>query len=284
MKTVNETYSLQPIVDHLRARIDGAADPARNPRTAIVLGSGLGHLSKTIANRTVIPYAEIPGHPGTTVAGHSGEWIVGTLGETPVLLQSGRFHLYEGHDPSHVILPVRAMAALGIERLVLTNAAGCLRPAWNPPALMLLDDHVNFSFRSPLRGATHGDEPRFPDMACPYDEELRAVARKVALDAGIQLFEGTYVAMMGPSYETPAEVRMLDRLGADAVGMSTAPEAIAAAACGIRTVAISTLTNLGAGISPTKLDHQEVLEAGEAVKESLETVVRGIVASPLGSG
>lgn len=261
----------------LRDRIDSAAPGVRKPRVAIVLGSGLGGLADAVSERTVIPYGEIPGHPGTTVAGHSGEWIVGRLGDAPVLLQSGRFHLYEGHEPSTVILPVRVMAALGIESLVLTNAAGCLRPAWRPPALMLLDDHVNFSFRSPLRGPVGDGEPRFPDMAAPYDEQLRATARRVALDARIRLFEGTYAAMSGPSYETPAEIRMLARLGVDAVGMSTVPEAIAAAACGLRTVAISTLTNLGAGISPTKLDHQEVLDAGAQVKESLETIVRGIV-------
>ena len=263
---------MQETIDAMRERIPGEV-----PRTAIVLGSGLGGLADAVEDATRIPYADLPGHPQTTVEGHRGEWTVGRLDDVPVLLQGGRFHLYEGHDPSRVILPVRLLAALGVETLLLTNAAGCLRKAWRPPALMLLADHINFSFRSPLRGPVVDDETRFPDLSDPYDERLRAVARRVALDAGIHLHEGVYAAMSGPAYETPAEVRMLDRLGADAVGMSTVPEAIAAAARGIRVLAISTLTNLAAGISPTPLDHAEVLEAGHQVRKSLEALVRGIL-------
>ena len=261
------------MIETLRSRLG-----APLPEVAIVLGSGLGGLADALRDPARIPYEDIPDHPRPTVAGHRGEWIRGKLGDRDVLLQSGRFHLYEGHAPAHCILPVRLMAALGVRTLIVTNAAGCLRKSWDPPALMLVADHLNMSMRSALRGPVAADETRFPDLADPYDAELREIASAVALEEGIRLHEGVYASVLGPSYETPAEVRMLDRLGADAVGMSTVPEVIAAKALGLRVLAVSSLTNLGAGISPVPLDHGEVLEAGDQVRESLERLVRGFVA------
>jgi len=263
------------IAGELRARL--GARLYGGPRAVIVLGSGLGGLAGALDDPARVPYADLPGHPRANVAGHRGEYVAGWLEGVPVLLQSGRFHLYEGHDPPSVLLPVRVFAALGADTLILTNAAGCLRRRFRPPALMLVDDHLNLTFRSPLRGPVAEGETRFADLSSPYDEELRERARRVATANRIPLFEGTYAAVLGPSYETPAEVRMLDRLGADAVGMSTVPEALAAAARGLRVLAISVLTNPAAGISERELSHGEVLEAGERVRGSLETIVRGVL-------
>jgi len=248
------------------------------PRAAIVLGSGLGALAGKVDQRRVLAYRDIPGFPQPTVAGHSGELVFGSLDGVPVLLQSGRFHLYEGHDPAVAALPARLFGELGIGVLILTNAAGGIRPTFKPPLLMLIADHLNLMFRNPLLGPVASGEQRFPDMSATYDPGLRQTARDVALERGIALEEGVYAGLLGPNYETPAEIRMLARLGADAVGMSTVPEAIAARARGTRVLGISTITNLAAGISPTKLAHEEVLEAGRAVADRLESLIRGIVA------
>lgn len=249
-----------------------------HPRVGIVLGSGLGALADAVEESLVVRYADIPGFPDSSVAGHKGELIFGRIGETEVVLQAGRFHLYEGHDPQTVVLPVRTFAELGVETLIVTNAAGGIRPTFTPPMLMLIADHVNLMWRNPLLGQG-GGEPRFPDMSEPYSQSLRALARRQALDVGVSLEEGVYVGVLGPNYETPAEIRMLARLGADAVGMSTVPEVIAARARGMRVLGISTITNLASGISPSKLDHTEVLAAGAAVTKSLEAVVRGVLAA-----
>ncbi len=249
-----------------------------HPRVGIVLGSGLGALADAVEESLVVRYADIPGFPDSSVAGHKGELIFGRIGETEVVLQAGRFHLYEGHDPQTVVLPVRTFAELGVETLIVTNAAGGIRPTFTPPMLMLIADHVNLMWRNPLLGQG-GGEPRFPDMSEPYSQSLRALARRQALDVGVSLEEGVYVGVLGPNYETPAEIRMLARLGADAVGMSTVPEVIAARARGMRVLGISTITNLASGISPSKLDHTEVLAAGAAVTNSLEAVVRGVLAA-----
>ena len=247
------------------------------PRVAIVLGSGLGGLVDAVGDPVRIPYHEVPGFPDVGVLGHAGELVSGTIGDCNVILQSGRFHLYEGHDPSTVILPVRMFVALGVDVLIVTNAAGGLRLGLRPPALMLIADHMNFMFRSPLAGPVSPPELRFPDMSEPYDGELRARARSVAVQNGIDLFEGVYAGVLGPSYETPAEIRMLGRLGADAVGMSTVPEVIAAKAGGVRTLGISTITNVAAGMSLEKLDHSDVMAAGEQVKGDLLALVRGVL-------
>jgi purine-nucleoside phosphorylase len=243
---------------------------------AIVLGSGLGALAQKVERPDRVPYHDIPGFPEPGVAGHGGELVLGQVEGVEVLLQSGRFHLYEGHDPETVVLPVRVFHQLGIQTLMVTNAAGALRPTFRPPALMLIADHVNLMSRSFLAGPVVPGEQRFPDMSRPYDQGLRRVARDVALAQGIALEEGVYVGVLGPSYETPAEIRMMQRLG-DAIGMSTVPEVLVARARGMRVLGISTITNLAAGISPARLSHEEVLEAGRAVTADLERLVRGIL-------
>jgi purine-nucleoside phosphorylase len=243
----------------------------------IVLGSGLGALGEAVDAPRRVPYADLPGFPTTTVHGHAGEFIAGALEDVPVLLQSGRFHLYEGHDPETVVLPVRVFAALGVEVLIVTNAAGGLRPTFRPPLLMLIADHLNLLWRNPLIGPVVGSEQRFPDMSEPYDRDLRELARSVARERGIWLEEGVYAAVLGPSYETPAEIRLLQRAGADAVGMSTVPEVLAARARGMRVLGISSITNKGAGLGAERLDHADVLAAGRQLAEQLETLVRGFL-------
>jgi purine-nucleoside phosphorylase len=247
------------------------------PEVAIVLGSGLGQLAGRLEGARRIPYAEITGFPRTTVVGHQGELVAGTLGGKPLLVQSGRFHFYEGHSAETVALPVRAMAALGVGTLILTNAAGGIRRTFSRGALMMIAGHVNLTFRNPLIGPVLPGEERFPDMSEPYDCGLRALARRVARERRIALEEGVYVQLLGPSYETPAEVRMAERLGADAVGMSTAVEVVTARARGMRCLAFSTITNPAAGTTSARLDHSEVMEVAARVAGDLERLVEGIV-------
>lgn len=247
------------------------------PRIAVVLGSGLGRLSERVKAPVRIPYDRIPGFHVPTVVGHKGELVAGTLAGVPLILQSGRFHMYEGH-PAHVAaLPVRVFASLGAEVLIVTNAAGGIRRSFGPGTLMLISDHVNLTGRNPLEGPVLEGETRFPDMTVAYDAELRALAHRVALDRRLQLAEGVYAALLGPTYETPAEIRMLERVGADAVGMSTVPETIAARARGMRVLGISTITNPAAGISPTLLNHLEVMEVADKVAGRLADLVEGVV-------
>lgn len=247
------------------------------PRVGIVLGSGLGGLADVVERSVVISYRDIPGMPAPTVPGHRGEFVAGTLEGVPVILQRGRLHLYEGHAPEVAVLPVRVMAGLGSEVLIVTNAAGGIRRGVAPPALMLIADHLNLTGRSPLVGPLSAGEARFPDMSAAYDPALRALAAQVASSAGITLHEGVYAGLLGPSFETPAEIRMLATLGADAVGMSTVLEVIAARARGLRVLGISTITNPAAGIAGQPLHHEEVLEAGRAVARDLETLIRGVL-------
>lgn len=249
----------------------------RRPKIAVVLGSGLGFLTEHIQDAVSIPYREIPGFPATTVIGHGAELVAGRLAGKQVLVQSGRFHLYEGHDAAVTALPVRAFATLGIDTLILTNAAGGIRRTFSSGTVMLIADHINLTFRNPLTGPVLPGEERFPDMSDPYDASLRAVAREVARERRIAMDEGVYVQLLGPSYETPAEIRMLDRLGADAVGMSTVGEVIAARARGLKCLGFSVITNLAAGISPTKLHHAEVMETANRVRNELAALVEGVI-------
>ncbi len=255
----------------------GKAIGKRRPEVAMILGSGLGFLGEEIGDTVRVPYAKIPGFPPTTVQGHAGELIAGSLEAVDVIAQSGRFHLYEGHEPAVVTLPVRVFAALGVRALIVTNAAGGIRRTFRPGALMLIADHINLTGRQPLAGAVLEGEQRFPDMSDPYDRELRGLARKVAAAERIPLEEGTYAGVLGPSYETKAEIEMLKRFGADAVGMSTVPEVIVARARGLRCLGISTVTNLAAGLGAPTLNHQEVLDTANRVKGDLARLVRGIV-------
>jgi purine-nucleoside phosphorylase len=263
---------MEPAARVLQQRLGGL-----RPRAAIVLGSGLGFLADEVREAIHIPYADLPGFPQPGVLGHKGELVAGLLDEVPVVVQSGRFHLYEGQAADVAARPVRVFHEVGIGTLIVTNAAGGVRPTFHAGALMLIADHINFMFRNPLIGPVREGEERFPDMSAPYDPELRALARDVAREERIALEEGVYLALLGPSFETPAEIRMLQRLGADAVGMSTVPEVIAARARQIRCLGFSTITNLAAGISPVPLSHQEVLEVGRQVGHSLGTIVKGVL-------
>ncbi len=250
----------------------------RRPTVAIVLGSGLGGLADRIADPIRIGYGDIPGFHVPTVEGHRGELVVGTLGGKTVIGQSGRFHMYEGHSADEAALPVRVFRALGVETLVVTNAAGGIRRTFSAGTIMLISDHINLTGRSPLIGPVRPGETRFPDMTVAYDADLRTAARATAERLGIPLAEGVYVGLLGPTYETPSEVRMLERLGGDAVGMSTVAEVIAARAGGMRCLGFSTITNPGAGISPMPLSHAEVMEIAGRMGDRVGRLIEGVVA------
>jgi purine-nucleoside phosphorylase len=243
------------------------------PVAGIILGSGLGGLAGRIANPVAVPFAEVPGFPRATVAGHAGKLIGGTLGGRTVAALAGRFHMYEGHDAALAGFPVRVLHALGAEVLFVSNAAGGIRRTFRAGDLMLIRDHLNLMFRNPLIGPVQSGDERFPDMSAPYDDDLAQLLRDHAVELGISLQEGVYGGLLGPAYETPSEVRMLATLGADAVGMSTVPEVTVARALGMRVAGISCITNLAAGISPHPLSHAEVLETTKVVGERFETLV-----------
>ena len=243
----------------------------------MVLGSGLGDLSRRLLDAEVVPFGALAGFPTATVAGHEGAFIAGRMGGRDVVLQAGRLHRYEGHEPDVAALPVRLLARLGVKTLVLTNAAGGLRPEFVPGTLMLVADQVNLTFGNPLIGAVRAGEERFPDMSDGYDVALRELARAVARGQGLALQEGVYAGVTGPSYETPAEIRMLRRIGADAVGMSTVHEVVAARALGLRCLGLSTITNLAAGLSRDRLSHDEVLEAGRRVRDDVWLLLEGVL-------
>lgn len=236
------------------------------PTLAVVLGSGFNHVLEALRVERKIPYAQIPGFPPPTVSGHAGEIRFGHLGGTPVLVLSGRAHFYEGHPMERVTFAVRALAAFGIRDLLLTNAAGGLNRAFRPGDFMVLTDHINWMGVNPLRGPDLPGLNRFVDLTDTYDAGLRKLLLAAGQAAKIKLRRGVYLAVSGPSYETPAEIRAFARLGADAVGMSTVPEAIVARQCGLRVAAVSCITNLAAGIAPAKLSHREVLDTAERVK------------------
>ena len=247
------------------------------PRVAIVLGSGLGFLADEVVDPIRIPYNTIPGFPEPGVAGHKGELVAGKLEGVPVIVQAGRFHLYEGHPASVAALPSRVFAELGVAIMIVTNAAGGVRRTFPGGTLMLIADHINLMWRNPLIGQPERGELRFPIMHEPYDGELRSLARTVARESGIRLEEGVYAALLGPSYETPAEVRMLEKLGADAVGMSTVPEVLVARSRGIRCLGFSSITNPAAGITAAPLSHEEVLAASTEIARGLSIVVKGVL-------
>jgi purine-nucleoside phosphorylase len=264
---------IEEAADAVRGRLDGRA-----PTVAIVLGSGLGQFAERLDDAVRVPYSEIPHFPSPTVIGHSGELVAGRLAGRTVLVQSGRLHMYEGHPASLTALPARVFARLGIGTLVLTNAAGGIRRGFGSGTVMLIADQINLSFRNSLFGPVLPGEERFPDMSDAYDPALRALAREVARRRKIPLGEGVYVGLLGPSYETPAEIRMLERLGADAVGMSTVIEVITARAAGIRCLGFSAITNPAAGVTLQKLHHLEVMEMASRIAGELAALIEGVVA------
>jgi purine-nucleoside phosphorylase len=242
------------------------------PRLGIILGSGLGGLADEIEDALYVPYADVPYFPMSTVEGHAGRLVIGNLrpeggGEpVPVVALQGRFHLYEGYDASQVVFPVRALARLGVEAFIISNAAGGINEDFKPGDLMTISDHINLTGQNPLMGS-HDDRlgPRFPDMSAAYDPEFRGFLTEAATERGMQLKEGVYTVLSGPSYETPAEVRMLRLLGCDACGMSTIPEVVACRQLGVRVLGISLISNHAAGIAAQPLTHQEVMETAGAV-------------------
>jgi purine-nucleoside phosphorylase len=248
------------------------------PRVGMILGSGLGGIADVIERPVRVPYEDVPGFPPATVVGHAGVLVSGTLGRTPVIALSGRFHMYEGHDASLAGFPTRVLRALGAETLIVSNAAGGAHVAMRPGTVMLIKDHVNMMFRNPLIGALEPGDTRFPDMSEPYDPRLRDLAKLVAADQALSLAEGVYFGLLGPAYETRAEVRMLAKLGADAIGMSTVPEVIVARAIGMRVLGFSCITNLACGLATAPITHDEVLETTASVAAQLQRLVRGIAA------
>jgi purine-nucleoside phosphorylase len=244
------------------------------PTLAIVLGSGFHHVLTELRVEKKIPYAKIPGFPKPTVSGHAGELYFGTLGGTPVIVLSGRAHFYEGHPMERVTFAVRTLAAYGIRDLLLTNAAGGLNRKFRAGDFMMLTDHINLMGANPLRGEAVLGLPRFVDLTQTYDAGLSKLLRAAGNQCKVKLQSGVYLAVSGPSYETPAEIRAFARLGADAVGMSTVPEAIVARQCGLNVAAVSCITNLAAGISKENLSHAEVLETAERVKTHASTLLK----------
>lgn len=258
-------------VDYLSGRL------ARRPAVALILGSGLGELADRVDDPEAVVYTDIPGFAAPTVAGHRGRVVAGRLEGRDILVFQGRYHAYEGHAPRDLVVPVRTAIGLGARTLILTCAAGGVNPRYGPGTVMLLSDHLNLMGRNPLVGPVRDGEERFPDMSAAYDPELRRLALEAAEMADVDVVEGVYAAVLGPSFETPAEIRMLGRLGADAVGMSTVPEVIAARAARVPVLGIALITNAAAGLTGEPLDHGEVLEAGRAAADRLERLVRGVL-------
>ena len=248
------------------------------PRIALVLGSGLGAFADEFAEARKIPYATIPHFPRSTAIGHAGQLVIGKVGDVAIAGMQGRVHLYEGYSVKEVAFPVRVFACMGVQAVILTNAAGGIKKEFSQGRLVVLKDHINLQGVNPLSGPN--DEafgPRFPDMTAAYDKAFREIALAVGRTLGMELGEGTYAALAGPSYETPAEIRYLRSIGSDLVGMSTAPEVIAARHSGLRVLGISCVTNAAAGILDQPLDHKEVLETAERVKSQFISLLRAVI-------
>lgn len=266
-------------IDHIREASQVIQTRLGEPaRLGIILGSGLGALADEVSDPIFIPYGEIPHFPTSSVVGHAGRLVAGRLEGVPVILMQGRVHAYEGYQREQVVFPIRVLNALGVRDLIITNAAGALNPDFKPGQIMLIEDHINLTGMNPLVGKNLDDlGPRFPDMSDAYGSARRERIKAIAEKVGVALQEGVYAGVMGPSYETPAEVRMLHRLGGDAVGMSTVAEVIAASHAGMKVTGMSVITNMGAGLSETALSHEEVTEAGLAVRDELVKLVKAIV-------
>lgn len=264
----------ESMAGELSAKLEG-----RKPRVGLVLGSGLNFFAETsVQNAVCVPYATLTDFPQSTVEGHAGQFVAGDVAGVSVLCMQGRFHFYEGYDLEQVTLPIRLMKRLGVEILILTNAAGGIDPSFKPGDLMLIEDHINMQGMNPLRGRNaDAFGPRFPDMTTAWDEELRGLAASVAREQGIDLVNGVYLAVSGPSFETPAEIRAFFALGANAVGMSTVPECIVARHAGIRVVGFSCITNCAAGMNDEPLTHEEVSETANRVREPFANLLAGLI-------
>ena len=244
------------------------------PQVGLVLGSGLGAYVDQLEDKTIIPYSEIPYFHNPSVEGHAGRLILGKVGETEVAILQGRLHCYEGYPPEEIVFPIRLLATLGIEHLILTNAAGGINPSYTPGDLVIIEDHINLQGQNPLIGKNISElGPRFPDMTMTYDLALRNYAKKAAKEIDIDLRSGVYASVLGPTYETPAEVKMIRILGADMVGMSTVPEAIAAAHLGLKILGISCITNMAAGISQEKLMHEDIKDQALKVMDTFSSIL-----------
>ena len=273
MTAAEYTRQVQEAAAYVRSALDG-----RRPEIAITLGSGLGDLAERLDAPLTIPYKEIPHFPVSTVSGHKGQFVCGKLGGKEVLCMQGRFHYYEGYDLKQVTMPVRVMKLLGIDSLLVTNAAGGINTGFHAGTLMLIEDHLNLTGENPLIGENldaFGD--RFFDMTVAYDKEYRTLAKATAEELNIPLSTGVYAWLTGPNFETPAEIRYLRTIGADAVGMSTVPEVLVARHSGIRVLGISCITNLAAGMTDNTLSHEEVKETADRVQNEFIRLVTGIV-------
>jgi purine-nucleoside phosphorylase len=268
-----ETYEarLARLAIALHARL------GEGPFTVVVLGSGMSGVAGALEGAEHIPYSDIEEFPRPTVSGHAGVLVAGRLHGQPTVLLQGRFHLYEGHAPGTIVLPLRALIRLGVRTLIQTNAAGGLNPRIPEGSLMLVDDHINMLAGNPLTGPVQRGEQRFPDLSEPYDRGLQQLAAEAARELGIRLERGVYCAVTGPSYETPAEVAMLRRLGGDAVGMSTVPETLVARAAGVPVLAISLITNMATGLRNEPLSHAEVVAAGHAAQDRLSALLNATI-------
>ncbi len=269
-------------LEHIREAADAVrARISQEPKVGMILGSGLGGLAESVEAPEFVPYKDIPHWPRSTVIGHSGQLVVGSLEGQSVLVMQGRVHYYEGYDITWIGLPIRVMKTLGIDTLVVTNAAGAVNPDYEPGDLMMLVDHINLmgmSGPNPLRGPNLDDfGPRFPDMSRAYDREYHQYARKTAQEKGFPLHEGVYICLAGPSFETPADLRFLRTIGVDAVGMSTVPEVIVARHSGMRVLGVSGISNKANLDGNTETTHEEVLEAGRILVPKLEALVRGFL-------
>lgn len=258
--------------DYIKKHVD------YTPEIGLILGSGLGVMGEEVENKIIINYSDIPNFPISTVEGHKSRFIFGTLNNKKVAVMQGRFHFYEGYKMQEVVFPVWVMKALGISKLIVTNAAGGVNMSFTPGDLMLINDHINFAGINPLMGQNIEEfGPRFPDMSNAYNKEFLDIAKKCAESNGISIQEGTYMMFTGPNYETPAEIRMSRVLGGDAVGMSTVPEVMTANHSGMKVLGISCITNMAAGILNMPLNHQEVIDTADKVKTKFVTLVKEIV-------
>jgi purine-nucleoside phosphorylase len=265
-------HKIGETVDLIRSRC------GLQPVLGLILGSGLGSFAESFQEQTAIPYSSLPHFPSSTVVGHLGNLVIGKVRGVPVAALQGRVHLYEGYSIEDVAFPARVLGRLGIRQIIITNAAGGINTGFKPGDLMLITDHINLTGANPLTGPNLDQlGPRFPDMSEAYDSAMRPITLEAARQCGIILREGVYIGLQGPSYETPAEIRMCRLLGADAVGMSTVPEVIVANHMGIRVLGISCITNMAAGILPQRLTHKEVMDTAERVRETFHSLLQEII-------